>query len=380
MVSEPTVISYQWRPSAVDSWRFTSQSYGKTTDMVSFNNYPLNTDIDDGNVFLLRKIHDRPVFTHLDYNRYKGPVTIAATPSSYTLPARYAERTDAQMRADGTTGIARSAPVNPAFDMSTAIGELMSDGIPSLVANSLDFRRRGDVARKAGSDYLAVEFGWKPLIQDIRSFAKVVKHSEQILDNYRKGSDTKIRCGYDGARREENVILQNVGFTSSPLDANCSGSGNFRLLRSERNWFRGAFRYHIPVADDTVGKFKQWASMADHLLGVKVTPATLWNIAPWSWAIDWFTNTGDILANVSNLGRDGLVLQYGYQMHETVRLRQVDGFIRPNFTWPKYFASREVEESFKRRIPATPFGFGIDLTSLSARQVAIITALGLSKT
>jgi hypothetical protein len=120
-------------------------------------------------------------------------------------------------------------------------------------------------------------------------------------------------------------------------------------------------------------KFQDWMSMTDHLLGVKVTPETVWNIAPWSWAADWFANTGDIMTNISNLGKDGLVMQYGYSMMERVLRSEskarFDGIL----------TKRTQETVHKRRMPATPYGFGVNLSTLSPKQVAIIAALGLSR-
>jgi hypothetical protein len=147
----------------------------------------------------------------------------------------------------------------------------------------------------------------------------------------------------------------------------------------DRSWFRGAFRYHIPVSDTTIAKFREWVSMSDHLLGWKVTPETLWNIAPWSWAADWFANTGDILANVSNLGKDGLVMQYGYSMSHRFRETRASAQYSVDQQPGTITLSRHILDEWKQRMPSTPYGFGVDLNALSGRQVAILAALGLSK-
>jgi len=120
--------------------------------------------------------------------------------------------------------------------------------------------------------------------------------------------------------------------------------------------------------------------MSDHLLGWKVTPETLWNIAPWSWAVDWFTNTGDVMTNISNLGKDGLVLQYGYSMSHRLREARGVGVFRERGSSNDITLSRTWLSEWKQRMPATPYGFGVDLGGLTPKQIAIVAALGLSKT
>jgi len=125
----------------------------------------------------------------------------------------------------------------------------------------------------------------------------------------------------------------------------------------------------------------KWDAEANKLLGTRLTPATVWNLAPWSWALDWFTNTGDVVTNLSAFANDGLCLRYGYIMEEVST--------RNTGCWQGYINTRDsanvfikIEESFgsttKKRQPATPFGFGLELGSFTPRQMAITAALGLS--
>jgi hypothetical protein len=194
------------------------------------------------------------------------------------------------------------------------------------------------------------------------------------LDQYRKDSGNKIRRGYHFPT-ENDTRESSQGFFPVPSSFPFFGSGRLLETSESASWFKGAFKYHVPVADDTFGKFQNWLSMADHLLGVKPSPEVVWNIAPWSWAVDWFTNTGDIMTNISNLGKDGLVMQYGYSMMSRVTtwdaIATYDGAAT---------ARRRRQLVYKKRLPATPFGFGVDLSTLSPKQVAIMAALGLSKT
>lgn len=293
-------------------------------------------------------------------------------------------KSDSDMRASGTTAIARTAPVNPLFSASNALGELLHDGAPSVVGVQT-WRERTKIARSAGSEYLNYQFGWVPLVNDVRNFAHTVRNHHRVLQEFQAGSGKVTRVGYN--------------FPS--VVSTTSGSGQTMIRRAgswgwtstvparwvqqsvSRTWFKGAFTYHLPVGQSAAAKAARFASYADHLYGVALTPEVLWNLAPWTWALDWFSNAGDVITNVSNIGKDGLVLRYGYVMHHTSRTTQVEsdgrwfGGFYDNRIDP---ASATMLEEQKKRLPANPYsGFSVNLEPLSAVQSAILLALGLSR-
>jgi hypothetical protein len=120
---------------------------------------------------------------------------------------------------------------------------------------------------------------------------------------------------------------------------------------------------------------------AHKILGLELTPETLWNLAPWSWAADWFGNIGDLFHNANSLASDGLVMRYGYIMEHT-RVRDTYVFSGPTglVSWysgrptPLILTS---ETKLRRR--ATPFGFGKTFAGLTTRQKAIAAALGINR-
>jgi len=128
------------------------------------------------------------------------------------------------------------------------------------------------------------------------------------------------------------------------------------------------------MGDDMSSRFKRYESEANRLLGTRISPEVVWNLAPWSWAVDWFSDTGDVIHNISVLGSDGLVLQYGYAMNQTLRSVQINGTL-PNGKTTSY----SFEEKVLWRRPATPYGFGINLQTLTSKQIAVMAALGLSR-
>jgi len=186
-----------------------------------------------------------------------------------------------------------------------------------------------------------------------------------------------------------NSISETVTKNVSPVRVANSGRSSFlnslelnkgQVTRiseiSRRQWFSGAFTYHLPdYGSGLVGQARQ----ANQLLGLSVTPEVLWNLTPWSWAVDWFSNVGDVIHNVQQMASNGLVLKYGYIMEHSIAR---DSY---RFSGPTGFKT-EVSPSVvtlvtetKVRRKATPFGFGLTLGGLSSTQKAIMAALGMSR-
>jgi hypothetical protein len=301
--------------------------------------------------------------------------------AGYTMGSLTADATLASgttMNSFGASAVANALPTNPNFSLATALGELRSDGIPDLPGNSL--KERVSVARGAGHEYLNVEFGWLPLVRDVRSFASSVKNSHELISQYVKNADRKIRRRTGGPSDSFSGSLAGSG-ALSPSAGNFACTCYVRELAETKYWFSGAFRYHVPLGDSTWERLSRYEQYSNYLLGTRITPEVLWNIAPWSWAVDWFTNTGDVIHNISTLGFDGLVMQYGYAMrHSSLRSEQT--YITTgagNRIPPGWEFHRTDVREYKQRVAANPYGFGITDLSLSSRQLGILAALGLTQ-
>ncbi len=277
----------------------------------------------------------------------------------------------------GTSAIARVLPTNPISGLATALGELKKDGLPSLPGSSM--RDRVDLARRSGNEFLNIEFGWLPLVNDVRKFADAVKRSRILIDQYIRDSDRQVRRRFT----PQPVTLETTTFTGTGRGVGGINMPNSTVTRSvtERYWFSGAFKYHVPVGDDFYSRLRYYEAISNRLYGTRITPEVIWNLAPWSWAVDWFTNAGDVIHNISQLGSDGLVMRYGYAMrHMSVDELGSGRFdISDNRGRHTGLLQLRVGSEFKRRVRANPYGFGIDDTSLSAIQLAILAALGLTR-
>lgn len=313
---------------------------------------------------------------------YYGPIFAyrgTVTDSHFTFPARSSAST---LDALGTTAIARVIPTNPLAGLATTLGELRREGLPSAPgAQSLEARAL--TAKNAGKEYLNYEFGWKPLVNDVKRLANSVIKANALIEQYRRKSGKLLKRKYEW---DPEVLFNEVdSLGNQPLNGNIN-VGQFMSKRSmpllrhryhyRRRWFEGAFVYHLPPQ----GSLAEYEALANKLLGTRLTPKVLWDLAPWSWAADWFSNAGDVINNISAFAADGLVMPWGYVMEET---SYTITYTAPGVEFYSakgvHTFSQTLKATAKTRRTATPFGFGLSESSLTGRQKAILLALGLAR-
>jgi len=317
---------------------------------------------------------------------YKGPI-LAIQPPGPNSPSLFPSANyspDGHLEALGSTAVANCKPTNSPADLGVALGEIFKDGLPSLAA-SASWKDRSKSAKAAGDDYLNVQFGWLPLVSDVKKTAETMRRARAAIEQYERDAGRVVRRRYEFPvehKREETVLGR-----SWPYGPSLSLGGDFPtqpLLTkveetSVRRWFSGAFVYHLPSGYDSRKTMDKAALFADKLLGLNLSPDTLWNLAPWSWAVDWFSSTGDVISNITDLGTDGLVMQYGYIMEHSVH--SVTYTSEATSVCFQKVPVRDVSfvTETKKRVPANPYGFGVDFSDLSPKRLSILAALGLSR-
>jgi len=293
----------------------------------------------------------------------------------------------------GTRAIAKVQPTKSNASIATALIELR-DGLPNMpgraLKNAKGFR---DLSKVGPEEFLNYMFGLVPALSDIRSIAVSIVNQKKILDQFQRDNDKVVRrkYGFPLSHSVENWSGDSYdsGFDYFGSLYNGSQPTNWfqhdGYSRSQsihkRIWFRGAFRYHLATTDDQWGRIERTSQLMAHLLGARLDAEALWAAMPWSWLVDWFSDTGDIISNATHAILDGQLLQYGYVMCETTQintyttlgLRQKSGnFLKRDLT-TAYVYQR------KQRAKATPYGFGLNSESFSAQQWAILGSLGMTK-
>jgi len=297
-----------------------------------------------------------------------------------------AHSSDDDLDEHGATAIARCKPTNSVANAATFLGELYKDKLP-LIPGSHTWESRNLKAKQAGEEFLNVEFGWLPLVSDVNSLAYAVTHAETVLSQYERDAGKVVRRRYNFPE-QRTIESGPFGFDTqtayySPaaeiFHAGPRTAGVWTRETVHRRWFSGAFTYAMPSGYDSRSKLSKYALYSDKVLGANLTPETLWNLAPWSWATDWFANTGDVISNISSWSADGLVMQYGYMMEHSIvtdtYTRENSGLI--NNSVPVQPVTLVTETKVRRK--ANPFGFGVSWDGLSPIQLAIAAAIGITR-
>lgn len=253
------------------------------------------------------------------------------------------------------------------------------------LAASRDFVRRVmNALRKGGGDYLAVQFGWKPMVQDFLSLLDSVKNMDQKI--------AKLRDQNGKWQRKNATLFENATTTVTTGDgvkfhpANWSESGTWTKAQEvyERSWTQGAMKYYVPALEDPRwGKFNATRDLWD----LNITPKLLYQLTPWSWLLDWFSNASSVIGNLQSQISNQVASKYAYVM----LYKKVDTqFKAMGSHWyndvkggsRKYVpvgCSVFDKTETKNRSEADPLGFGFDWNGLTAFQSSILAALGLSR-
>lgn len=307
------------------------------------------------------------------------------------------------------TGYARAKPGNPVAGLGQFLVELRDlPAIPGgearrrwrnqgLTLSQLPgfLRSRLKDFRDLGSEYLNVVFGWKPFVGDLQKLYGLWKTIDRRLADIVRNNGKSVR------RRADVEDSSTVDATESvypyPYAGVWSGIPNWipgisvrtvTRKRTTRVWFAGSFRYYIPDIGSS-----QWTARATAaLFGANPTPQLLWEVMPWSWLVDYFTNVGDVISNASSNAVDNLTLEYGFLMkHTTERLEvgiqtyheAVD--LPRSWKWPKKDCTYTSWQTTETKLRATgDAGFsllwGAGSNGLSPYKLGVLAALGASRT
>jgi hypothetical protein len=276
-----------------------------------------------------------------------------------------------ELQALGATAISKALPTLPDSALATSIGELKD--LPSIPLRKF---ARDPSLSSAGDEFLNYTFGIEPTVKDVIQLQKTSQEMAKKIDQLKRDSGKLIRRRFEISKTEENT--SQVFHNQSSYPAEWMGTLTRNRSVSTRVWFSGAFKHSYPTNLD---EQRQKLADFDAAYGSIPNAATAWNLSPYSWLVDWFTNVGDVVTNASYLGKNGLHIAYAYIMCETtVRIDDtlVGSYSPGGGTWP-ISTSCSTVTTVKQRLRATPFGFGVSPIALSAKQGAILTALGLSR-
>lgn len=325
-----------------------------------------------------------PAYGETDWGQHSGGAWITSNTGS--------------LEAQGATGWNRAKPGKPIMDLGTFLGELRNvPSLPGRASNGggglLNYlrgepakaRNRVSGAKQVGNEYLNAEFGWSPIIRDLARMLSLREELDRRMAQLRRDNGKPVRRAVTLVSHDESAVtsssVENPFYPYLHPFYHVNGSGkNFTVVNQYRkDWFEAKFRYFIP----DIGMSNYTGPSAAQLLGLNPSPSLVWELLPWSWLIDYFSNVGDVLSNMSDNAAENLVADYAYVMskvsHTTTAHQSGRIDTKSGMGVVSLHTSAVYKRSLKRRSFASPFGFGVKPGDLSGSQAAILSALGLSR-
>jgi hypothetical protein len=240
--------------------------------------------------------------------------------------------------------------------------------------------------------FLNANFGWIPFYGSMRKLYNAYLNQGQYLSRITRQNGQWHRRKWVHSETTTDIpFAEGVGYSvipSGPLfDKMCAPDGqgrraywSMRLIKTERVWSVGSFKYYRPEFDDSQPGYHSAYNRIGRLMtlyGLRVNPSMVYNATPWTWLIDWFSNLGDHVDRVTDWGTDSIVARYMYLMHQFERRLELSQTI--NFkTGPRTMTWNRVIRSKQRHEADTGYGFNLS-GDLTPRQLLILGALGLSR-
>jgi hypothetical protein len=227
---------------------------------------------------------------------------VSFIPSGYT--AGFPQHLDLGIPYVGTAMtdlIARTNPSRPDILPLTLIQDLVE--IPKMlkgVGKLLKTPRRYLNAKEGANQYLSAKFGWLPLVKDIHDVLdaqKYILRRKAELDRlYNTSSGLKRRLKLGSWHGE-----QTQGFISVNSDLLLDIGVKRSRYTSVERW--GTIRWKpdvTPGYHPTDEELNQLARRVALGMTTEGTMAGLWDVIPWTWMINWFTNVRTFALQYSN--------------------------------------------------------------------------------
>jgi len=198
----------------------------------------------------------------------------------------------AQLSTDAWEILSKTNPSRPHVNVPAALGEL--GDLPKLVKGW----GNGLLAAAANGN-LSWRWCVRPMISDVRKLANFTKTANQRLAQLRRLRDGKLlrtRCNLGTQTVQSGptrMLIHSEGATLYAFERTAStyhkwGSAEWKILPNS----------NLPALSDA--DLKRFNNRV--LLGITSHGAleAAWELVPWSWFIDWFSNVGDMLAATNN--------------------------------------------------------------------------------
>lgn len=291
-----------------------------------------------------------------------------------------AVQTDEELAVLGASLVGKLSPTAPHNNVYTSLGELRNDGLPSIPF--LSFLKGGGIAKNAGGEYLNYQFGIAPTISDVKKIRETIKEADKLWRQYARDSGRLVRRRFDmdpTVKTTTEVIDQPswaIPHGTSSTHWSSVGPVSVTTTSTRKRGFSAAYLYYVDK--ESLNGMEGFLEKSQYLYGWKPSPSGVYNLTAWSWLLDWFTNTGDVIDNISLYLEDPFLVRWAYVTEHTVVHRQLTQTCIDN-TGRSHFLAFQFKLDIKKRRRVNPLHLGFKGEALNGHQLAILAALGATR-
>lgn len=271
-----------------------------------------------------------------------------------------------------TSARAKTNPSRPVMDVVQFLFELKD--IPKMIkafGDSIIRKRPVADPRSVANQFLSWEFGWKPLISDLAKiidFTYLVDNRVKEIDALRQGGLQRSQTGW-----EDVSSTWTSGTTYASWLYGTVATYKITQNTQRKKWASMVWKPTVDLSGLTDDEVRSLAQKA--VYNQSLAPQTLWQIMPWSWLIDWFTNIGDIVEGSRNLV-PATSSEYCVMIQTTSRLTSAYWVYNP---FGATISLGPAESLWKYRTPISGYSLEANLPFLDSRRLSILASLAIQR-
>jgi hypothetical protein len=195
--------------------------------------------------------------------------------------------------------------------------------LPSLFQNLGEEIAERGFLRGNASAHLSVQFGWAPVIRDLRKFMTLADKVRRRVEELKELRGTgKLRREFkekDGRGTQVKVATirhseaLNIGLGGIPNEDQTIWYDVHTEMRTTR-WAVIEFLNDFPDVLISNSDGKRWDEAHRLVFGTQIDGPTIWQAMPWSWLIDWTSNMSEFVKSQNNVA--------GHKLGETILMKE----------------------------------------------------------
>lgn len=249
--------------------------------------------------------------------------------------------------------------------------------------------KKGQTLKHLSQLYLSWNFAWKPFVSDVLQIFGALVNFESRWKEFVARANTPQQRYWStfitGTESPESVYYTtDVGPPGGSVgDFTPYARVRVRMKSDEGIRYSATMRYRYKLPSNALSAAGTIKGLLDSL-GLRRSPAHVWNAIPYTFLVDWVVNVGKVLDSVAvdNLDVQTEIMEFCHsaKRSKTVAMTvQTNYQISGSYSWTGEKEMRVLRKSSYRRAVGFPSRSALlALSGLSGKEISLLLALWLS--